>query len=62
MASYERNRDLILLGAYKRGSDARVDEAIDRWPRIETFLRQGTHEKAGFEQTLGRLAAAGGDS
>jgi flagellar biosynthesis/type III secretory pathway ATPase len=60
VATYERHRDLILLGAYKRGTDARVDESLDRWPAIEAFLRQGTHDKPGFDETLARLRAAGG--
>jgi type III secretion system H+-transporting two-sector ATPase len=60
IATYERHRDLILLGAYKRGTDARVDEALDRWPAIEAWLRQGTHDRTGFEETLVRMAAAGG--
>jgi ATP synthase in type III secretion protein N len=60
VANYERNRDLVLLGAYKRGADARVDEALDRWPHIEAFLRQATSEKDDFGPTLRRLAAAGG--
>jgi type III secretion system H+-transporting two-sector ATPase len=60
LASYEHNRDLILLGAYKRGSDLRVDEALDRWPGIEAFLRQGTQEKDAFEATVTRLAGVGG--
>jgi FliI/YscN family ATPase len=60
VAVYERHRDLVLLGAYKRGTDARVDEALDRWEGIEAFLRQGTHEPCGFEETIARLARAGG--
>jgi ATP synthase in type III secretion protein N len=60
IATYERNRDLLLLGAYKRGSDARADEAVDRWPALEAWLRQGTHEKDAYEDTLVRLRAAGG--
>jgi type III secretion system H+-transporting two-sector ATPase len=60
VATYERNRDLILLGAYKRGTDARVDEALDRWPAIEAWLRQGTHEGSGFDEALAGLSAAGG--
>jgi type III secretion system H+-transporting two-sector ATPase len=60
VATYERQRDLILLGAYKQGTDARVDEALVRWPAIEAWLRQGTHEKAPFEETLAGLKAAGG--
>lgn len=54
IANYEKNRDLILLGAYKRGSDPRVDEALDKYPAVEAFLRQGTHEKDSFEATLQR--------
>jgi type III secretion protein N (ATPase) len=60
VASYERNRDLLLLGAYKPGTDARVDEAVDRYPGIEAFLRQGTHEKDEFGPTIDRMAQAGG--
>jgi ATP synthase in type III secretion protein N len=60
IATYERHRDLILLGAYKRGTDARVDEALERWPAIEAWLRQGTRERSGFEETLAGLSRAGG--
>ncbi len=52
IANYEKNRDLILLGAYKKGSDTRVDESIERFPTIEGFLRQGTLEKNGFDETV----------
>jgi type III secretion system H+-transporting two-sector ATPase len=60
IATYERHRDLILLGAYKRGTDARVDEALDRWPAIEAWLRQGTRERSSFDETLAGLGRAGG--
>ena len=59
VATYERHRDLILLGAYKAGSDARVDQALERWPAIESWLRQATHERSSFEDTLGGLGRAG---
>jgi type III secretion system H+-transporting two-sector ATPase len=60
IATYERHRDLILLGAYKPGTDARVDEALERWPAIEAWLRQGTRDRTGFEDTLAGLGRAGG--
>src|SRR5574341_1490325 len=41
VAAYESQRDLIALGAYRRGSDPRVDEAIDRMGAVEAFLAQG---------------------
>jgi flagellum-specific ATP synthase len=37
---YQEHRDLIAVGAYRRGSDPRVDEAVARWPAILEFLRQ----------------------
>jgi type III secretion protein N (ATPase) len=58
LAAYERQRDLILLGAYQRGSDPRTDEAIARIDGIEAFLRQGTGEVAPFSETQRRLAVA----
>jgi len=57
LAAYERQRDLIALGAYQRGSDARTDEAIARIEAVEAFLCQATSEAAPFEDTRRRLAA-----
>jgi flagellum-specific ATP synthase len=49
LAIYRSNEDLITVGAYIRGSDARVDEAIERRPAIEAFLRQGLDEPSTAE-------------
>jgi type III secretion protein N (ATPase) len=57
LASWEQQRDLVQLGAYRRGSDPLLDEAILRWPAIEAFLRQGGTEDARFEETVQRLEA-----
>lgn len=57
LAAYESQRDLIALGAYRRGGDPRVDEAIDRMPALEAFLCQGTRECAPFDETVERLEA-----
>jgi type III secretion protein N (ATPase) len=57
LAAYERQRDLILLGAYQRGSDPTTDEAIARLDRINAFLGQRTDEAAPFDDTLARLRA-----
>ena len=40
LSAYNSNRDLIAIGAYQRGSDATVDEALERWPEIMEFLGQ----------------------
>jgi ATP synthase in type III secretion protein N len=55
MANYERQRDLILLGAYQKGSDPRTDEAIAKIDAINGFLKQGVHENTPFADTRQRL-------
>jgi len=56
LSAWERQRDLVLLGAYRAGSDPEVDLAIERWPAIEAFLRQRGDEHEPFEGTVARLA------
>src|SRR5690242_6406189 len=46
LATYEDMAELIRLGAYKKGSDAKVDEAMLRYPAIEAFLSQKKGERA----------------
>jgi type III secretion protein N (ATPase) len=55
LATYEKQKDLILLGAYQKGTDSRVDYAIDKIEEIVTFLKQPTTEKVGLEETINRL-------
>jgi len=55
LAAYERNRDLIALGAYQRGADAVTDRAIAAMDAINGFLRQRTDESAPFDDTRARL-------
>ncbi len=61
VSTYEDMAELIRLGAYKRGSDAKVDEAIRRYPLIEAFLAQRKDERAdlasGYEQLAALLQA-----
>ena len=55
LSTYMESEDLINIGAYKRGSSAEIDEAILRYPQILTFLKQGTHEEAGRDASIGKL-------
>ena len=57
MAAYERQRDLILLGAYQRGADPLTDRAIAAQDAIAAFLAQRTDESAPFADTIARLRA-----
>jgi len=54
---YQRNRDLINVGAYSAGSDPVLDQAIQLLPRIEAFLQQGIPERASVTESLGQLTA-----
>ena len=45
LATYEAQKDLIYIGAYKKGSDAKTDYAISKIDSVNSFLRQGMHEK-----------------
>jgi len=44
MATYKKSEDLINIGAYKRGSNPRIDTAIDRADVINAFLKQRPEE------------------
>jgi flagellum-specific ATP synthase len=54
-AAYAQNRDLITIGAYAKGSDPRVDEAIHYWPSIQKFLQQDGDESISFAQSFAAL-------
>lgn len=49
LSSYQRNHDLIAVGAYTPGNDPQIDAAIHIYPRLETFLRQGINERVDFD-------------
>jgi flagellum-specific ATP synthase len=48
LSIYQQNRDLIAIGAYQKGSDPRIDAAIELWPRLQRFLQQDMHERVDF--------------
>ena len=51
MALYAQAEDLINIGAYTRGANPKIDEAIAVIDRIQGFLRQGIDEKADWNST-----------
>jgi type III secretion protein N (ATPase) len=58
VATYEAKRDLITLGAYAKGTDRELDEALARMPRIEAFLAQDAREPSLMSATVAALSAA----
>lgn len=55
LSTYEKQRDLILLGAYQVGTDPRTDYAIEKYDAIIDFLKQDTHSNSPFEETVEKL-------
>jgi flagellum-specific ATP synthase len=55
LSIYQQHRDLISVGAYQRGSDARVDSAMALWPRMQRFLAQDVHESVDFSHSVRAL-------
>jgi flagellum-specific ATP synthase len=56
LATYEDMAELIRLGAYRKGSDPKVDEAIAYYPAIEQFLTQKKGERADLASGYAGLA------
>jgi flagellum-specific ATP synthase len=56
IASLESNRDFLLMGAYRAGSDPQMDRAMAMQDRIQTFLSQETHELAPLDASVDALA------
>jgi len=56
MATYDNMAEMVRLGAYRRGSDPSVDEAIHYHARLEEFLNQDMHEPTSLDEGYQRLA------
>jgi len=56
MSTYEDMAELLRLGAYRRGSDPKVDEAMEIYPKLDQFLAQKPEEKMGLEEGYAQLA------
>jgi flagellum-specific ATP synthase len=54
---YQQNRDLINIGAYQKGSDPRIDQAIELWPAMQKFLTQQIHERVSHAEAVNALRA-----
>lgn len=56
LATYEKARDLVNIGAYVSGSDPEIDDALRVMPALNEFLQQETKDVTAFEDTLSRLS------
>lgn len=60
LAAHERSRDLIGMGAYQRGHDPLLDDAVRVLPELERLLCQSPGDRGSREQALAALAAVVG--
>ncbi|WP_417686949.1 flagellar protein export ATPase FliI [Roseibium sp.] len=56
LSTYTDMEELIRLGAYRKGSDPMVDEAIARFEPMEAFLNQGKDEATSLDEGYSQLA------
>jgi flagellum-specific ATP synthase len=55
LSTYQQHRDLINIGAYQKGSDPRIDTAIELWPAMQKFLMQPIEQRVGHNDALNAL-------
>lgn len=61
LATYEENRDLVLMGAYRGGTDAEIDAAIACHPAILDYVRQDPDEVVTLDAAAAELTGVFGD-
>lgn len=59
MAIYREAEDLINIGAYKAGANAKIDLAVRLQPIVDNILRQGSEETSSFEDAEQALMEIG---
>ena len=52
LSVYENNADLVAIGAYKKGSNKDLDEALAKMDQINGFLQQKTDESFDMDETV----------
>ncbi|MCI9505467.1 MAG: flagellar protein export ATPase FliI [Oscillospiraceae bacterium] len=55
MGVYEKNADLVSIGAYKAGTNPKLDHALQKMDAINKFLCQGIDESFSYEESLKEL-------
>ncbi|WEJ98851.1 MAG: FliI/YscN family ATPase [Candidatus Sphingomonas phytovorans] len=61
LATYEENRDLVLMGAYRAGTDPAIDAAIACHPAVMEYIRQDPDEIVSLGDAVMELTGVFGD-
>ncbi len=62
LATYEENRDLVLMGAYRGGADPEIDAAIACHPAVMEYIRQDADTKVSLPDAVAELIGVFGDA
>ena len=57
LAVYDEASDLINIGAYVKGANPQIDEAVRLYPAIQAFLKQDMNESYSYEQIIKMMLA-----
>jgi flagellar biosynthesis/type III secretory pathway ATPase len=57
LATYKSVEDLIAIGAYVKGSNPKVDQALNRLDAVQGFLKQSREDSASWSDTMKKLNA-----
>jgi FliI/YscN family ATPase len=60
LATYQRNEDMINLGAYQKGANSEIDRAIELYPHFTNFLKQPFEEPVSLAQSRDLLIKLAG--
>ena len=60
LATYEENRDLVLMGAYRPGADPAIDAAIAAHPAVMEYIKQGSDENVSLGDAIAELTGVFG--
>lgn len=60
LATYSASEDLVRIGAYQKGSDPALDQAMATMPELNRFLQQRPNENSTLENTVSQLLALAG--
>lgn len=55
-STYQRSRDLIMIGAYTQGTDPQVDRSIQLMPLIDRYLQQGMQDISPYDDCVNILS------
>ena len=60
LATYQRNEDMINLGAYQKGANPEIDQAMERYPHLMSFLKQPFDEPIALDESRAALLRVAG--